>query len=55
MDAIVDQLVLGRFLTDPGRLLADSGRFWQSMGYRSAGTFDLCSILIDRLIDRLID
>ena len=29
MDAIVDQLILGRFLADPGRLLADSGRSWQ--------------------------
>ena len=29
MDAIVDQLILGRFLADPGRLLVDSGRSWQ--------------------------
>ena len=30
MDAIVDQLILGRFLADPGRLLAESGRSWQT-------------------------
>ena len=29
MDAIVDQLILGRFLADPDRLLTDSGRSWQ--------------------------
>ena len=41
MDAIVEQFILSRFLID-----SDS-RFWQSMGYRFAATFDLCSIVID--------
>ena len=47
MGAIIEQFILSRFLIDAGRLLADSGGFWQSIGYRSAATFDLCSILID--------
>ena len=35
VDAIVDQLILGRFLADPGRLLADSGRSWQIPKYET--------------------
>ena len=57
VDAIVDQLVLGRFLADswqiPGRFLADFGNLWATALRRLL----ICVAywLIDRLIDRLID
>ena len=38
---------LHKFMNWAGPILTDSGGFWQSIGYRSAATFDLCSILID--------